>query len=190
MLPTRIRFAHNPYADTIPDPQFEALVTACVQRRAADIIERFESGEYSRDKIAFVVLDPTAPQFRETDDCILFVAIVGEAEFFAPNAYAKVAARRDHGVGDGELVYAHPHRLADGSFRFGYSVNVDGTLVGASGQTEIQDRYQATVLAADLNYQLTATRQEWARDFVGERWYAAEQVAPARFRTVIENLLG
>ncbi|HWI32225.1 MAG TPA: hypothetical protein VNT50_12095 [Microbacterium sp.] len=93
-------------------------------------------------------------------------------------------------MSDGQLVYSEAHRLPDGSFRFGYSVEVDGTQVGASGLTELQDRYQATVLAADLNYRIAAARTEWAKDFAGERWYANEQVAPDRFRDALAGVLG
>ena len=56
---------------------------------------------------------------------------------------------------------------------------------GASGQTELQDRHQCTMLAADFNYAIGALRQRWESANGPGRWYLQEQAAEAGFSTIV-----
>jgi len=181
----------NPYRETIPDETFRGLFTDVIAERAVDIAHRHGTGEYSRDCMSLVVLDPTASAVERADDIVLGAGIIGpNGEDFLPNAIAKAFAHRDHRVDGGALVYTQSHRLRDGSFRFGFSVDVDGTIVGASGQTELQDRYQATLLAAAFNYRVAQARAQWAEISGPGRWFAVKQVASSRFAEAAASILG
>lgn len=141
-------------------------------------------------KMSFVILDPTAPSGALADDIVMAIAVIGSgANFFAPNAMAKAFCYRDHGVDGSGLVNTQNHRMADGSFRFGGAAEVAGTIVGGSGQTELQDRYQSTVFAADINYAVAAARQRWEEANGPGRWYSREQVAASRFSTIVERIV-
>jgi hypothetical protein len=74
-------------------------------------------------------------------------------------------------------------------FRFGGAVEVAGTLVGASGQTELQNRHQCSLLAADFNYAVGAARKRWEDENGPGRWYLREQAAAARFRSIIAQVI-
>jgi hypothetical protein len=163
---------------------------AVIRARAGDIETRFNAGEFGRNQMSFVLLDPTAPSGAPADDIVMAVALVGsESNFFAPNALAKAFCYRDHGADGTAIVGAENHRLADGSFRFGGAVCVAGTIVGGSGQTELQDRYQCTLLAADFNYLVAMARKKWEESHGPGRWYLNEQVAGVRFSRIVEKIL-
>jgi len=167
-----VHVLRNPYAQTVPDANFIELVRQSVEARAADIERRSRSGEFGRDSMAFVVLDPTAPRSRRSDDVVLLVASVGpEGARFVPNASAKAFEHWDLGTECGVLVYTQNHRLADGRFGFGFSVELDGTIVAASGESELQDRFEAVSLAAELNYRIGAARSVWEEGGKQE-WYS------------------
>jgi hypothetical protein len=171
-LDWEVHVLRNPYAQTVPDANFLELVGQSVEMRATDIERRSRSGEFGRDSMAFVVLDPTAPRSRPSQEVVLLVASVGpEGARFVPNASAKAFEHRDLGADCGVLVYTQNHRLADGQFGFGFSVELDGTIVGASGESELQDRFQAVSLAAELNYRIGAARSQWEESGKQE-WYA------------------
>jgi hypothetical protein len=167
-----VHVLRNPYAQTVPDANFIELVGQSVEARAADVERRSRSGEFGRDSMAFVVLDPTAPRSKRSEEVVLLVASVGpEGARFVPNASAKAFEHWDFGTDCGVLVYTQNHRLADGQFGFGFSVELDGTIVGASGESELQDRFQAVSLAAELNYRIGAARSAWEEGGKQE-WYS------------------
>lgn len=189
-LEYQLHTLRNPYAETIADDAFRSLLNALIEARADDIEARFASGEYVRNRMSFVILDPTAPTGAASEDIVLALALIGpEADFFAPNAVAKAFALREHGADAAGLIGAQNHRLADGSFRFGGAAEVAGTIVGGSGQSEIQDRYQCSVLAAHYNYAVATSRKTWEETHGTGRWYSNEQVASARFAAVVEKAL-
>jgi hypothetical protein len=162
----------NPYPETIPDDAFYALLDRVVAARAADVSARHAQGEYPGDSMGFCLLNPAAPDSAATEDTVLALASVGaDGNKFVINAIGKVFAHRDHGVDCGAMVYSQNHRLADGDFRFGFSVSVDGTLAGASGLSELQDRYQGTLLAADFNLRVAEARGAWGKTVSGA-WYS------------------
>jgi hypothetical protein len=171
-LEWEIHVLRNPYAQTVPDTNFIDLVRRSVEARAADVDRRSRSGEFGRNSMGFVVLDPTAPRSRPSNDVVLLAASVGpEGARFIPNASAKAFEHWDLGSDCGALVYTQNHRLADGQFGFGFSAELDGTIVGASGESELQDRFQAVSLAAELNYRIGAARSVW-EEAGKQEWYS------------------
>lgn len=180
----------NPYAQTIPEAQFHEILRTVVRDRIRDVQARIASGEYLWTSMAFVVLDRTAPRWKPSDQTVLFVATYGpNGDQVLRNAAAKVIETRDHGVEAGVMVHTSPGRLADGDFRWGHAACVEGTYVGASGQQEMQDRLQATILAADLNYRLDAAREAWVKAVGNGSWFDPEDRPGARYEAVA-NLRG
>lgn len=179
-----VHVLRNPYAQTVPDAKFIELVRQSVESRAADIERRSRSGEFGRDSMAFVVLDPTAPRSKRSEEVVLLVATVGpEGVRNVPNASAKAFEHWDLGTECGVLVYTQNHRLADGQFGFGFSVELDGTIVGASGETELQDRFQAVSLAAELNYRIGVARSVW-EEGGRQEWYSVPSRPDAPYAEV------
>ncbi len=169
----------NPYSQTVPDEDLEEIIVDAVMDRAREVEQWYERRgalhelhAVQRNSFAFAILDPTAPIWRPTDQTVLAIAAIGpEGEQFVPNALAKAFVHRDHGVDCGVLMYAQKHRLADGDFRKGFSVNLEGTIVGGSGLTEIKDRYQCTLLAAAFNYGIHFDREVWEGNTGPDLWY-------------------
>jgi hypothetical protein len=181
-LPLDIRLISNPYVTSIPDAELLELIHAVGRARAEDIERGSSSGEYPRESMGFVVLDPTAPSWKPSEEAVLALIVIGaEGMDFLPNAAAKAIEHRDHAADCGVLVYAQNHRLADGDFRFGFSVCIEGTYVGGSGLSEIQDRYQATLLAADINYRIIAARHRWAERHTEGYWFGDPYEPAARY---------
>jgi hypothetical protein len=174
----------NPWPDTIPNEAFYALLERVIAARAADVSSRHTAGEYVRDSMGFCLLDPTVPDSTPTEDSVLALFAIGdEGNDYVVNAIAKVFEHRDHGADCGALVYSQSHRLADGDFRFGFSVVVEGTPVGASGLTELQDRYQATLLGAEFNLRVAEARETWGKDVAGA-WYHDGSKPGRRYATL------
>jgi hypothetical protein len=183
-LEWHLHLLRNPYSQTIPDTNFIELVKQSVEARAADVERRSRSGEFGRDSMGFAVLDPTAARSKRSDEVVLLVASVGpEGPRFVPNASAKAFEHWDLGADCGVLVYTQNHRLADGRFGFGFSVELDGTIVGASGESELQDRFQAVSLAAELNYRVGAARSVWEEGGKQE-WYSVPSRPDAPYADV------
>lgn len=177
-----IHIISNPYVDMIPDEEFFKLVAGVMADRADDIARRFVAGEYPRNSMGFVVLDRTAPLWKPSDKCVLIVAAIGdEGKDFVSNAMAKAIEHRDHGVDCGVLVYTQKGRLAEGDFRYGFSVCIDGLYVGGSAQSELQDRYQCTLLAADLNYRVDSAIKAWEEKTGKGSWYCNENLPGRRY---------
>lgn len=189
-LENQVYVLSNPYQDTIPDEGFQVLLDSAIQARADDIEARHGSGEYERNRMSFIILDPTAPEGARADDIVLAIGVIGpEGDFFAPNAMAKAFCLRDTGLDGAAVVATQNHRLADGSFRHGGAVEIAGTIVGGSGQTPLQDRYQSTLLAAQFNYSIAHARERWEAANGPGRWYATEQAPSPRFGKIVEKAL-
>jgi len=171
-LAFEIRLVTNPWPDTVPS-LLDLLATA-TRRRAEHIAEQAAEGNYRRESLALVLLDPTAPLSRPTGDAVLAVISIGEeGTRFAPNAMAKAAEHRDHGLECGALALTQKHRLSDGDFRNGFSAEVNGTIVGASGQNSLQDQLEATLFAAEFNYEVARARSDWEEQQGRGGWFSA-----------------
>jgi hypothetical protein len=185
-LAFELHLLSNPWPVTVPD--LGELLERASRRRAASVSERHGDGEYARESLALVVLDPTAPCSRATEAAVLAVICIGpEGPRFAPNAFAKAAEHRDHGREAGALALAAKHRLADGDFRSGFSAEVAGTIVGGSGQNSLQDQYEATMLAAELNYEVAKRRVAWEERQGRGGWYTEDNVVGPRYREIWQS---
>ena len=202
---TKVNLIQNPWPHTIPDVELYDLLEWAANRRAYQIHEMLTVGLYeepARDSMGFVILDPTAAASTPSEECVLATLEIGEnGRDFVPNAAAKCMQHRDRGMESGAMVYSQPHRLRDGDFRFGYSVNIEGFFIGGSGRTEAEDKLECTGLAADLIHGVNATRSEWADDLVGYyeeaaapsgnkpvtlRWWCLENKPDARYSAVLD----
>jgi hypothetical protein len=179
-----------PYRVLAEDGDFASGLRSMVASRADDIVHRHEAGEYRRPSMGFVILDPTLGPAAWRGEEILMIAAVGEeGSKYACNAYAKAALHRAHGVNCGIPVYTQPQRLGDGSFLYGHSVDLEGTVVAASGQSEAQDRYQAAVLAAEFNYFVARRYERWRSDNRTAGWLSAQGEVPTAIADVVRQAL-
>jgi hypothetical protein len=174
----KVVILRRPYASTIPDDVFSAQIEMLAYKRAESVREKHMKGVYSQPNFGMCLLDPTCPISVSSDQAVLALIAIGEKGLdYVENAVAKACEHRDTGVDCGILVYVQPHRLADGRFRYGHSACVDGTFVGASALEEVQDRFEAIVLAAEFNLMVVTERGKWVAGHQGE-WFN-EQNAPA-----------
>lgn len=172
MLTVQIKVFPTSWEHRVPQPMLEQIIQDIAGRRAEEIEAAHSVGEYSRDSMGFVLMDPTKPLSVPSEQAIMAIIAIGQnGADFVPNAAAKAFTTRERGVDSGELVYAHQHQLGDGEFRYGFGATIDGTNGGASGATEIQDRYQAAVLCADFNLEIQQAQAAWEKDHPDGRWY-------------------
>jgi hypothetical protein len=180
----------SPWPDAIEDDDYRDLIEEVVRARAQDIKLRHAVGEYPRDSFAFVLLDPTASRRADPRDIILAIAWIGpEGGKYIANALAKVFEHWDSGDECGTLVYTQKHRLPGGSFRYGFSVCIDGTYDGGSGETELQDRYQCTVFAADFNHRVGTLIKEWEAKVGKGSWYNDLDQPDDRFQAIVDTVV-
>lgn len=184
-----VRHLINPYPHTFPDDTFHEMLVDIVEDRAADIEKRHADGEYGRLSMGFVIMDPTAAISTPSLRAVMALASVGpEGDDFIPNALAKAVVTRDRGVECGAQVYSLPHMLADGDFRYGFAASVDFTLGGGSGLTEIQDRYQTTLLLADYNLRVATARKAWSEEQGQGRWYCNQNEPGDQYTAFLKSI--
>ncbi|MBI5906518.1 hypothetical protein HY857_00495 [Candidatus Saccharibacteria bacterium] len=163
MLKRFIRVHQNPWDHTVPDDQLTGLILAVADRRAEHVARQFDAGIYARDSLALAILNPAAPLWQPSSETLLATIAIGpEGERFVANAIAKAVEHRDHGLPGGYGVYVDLTQSADGDFCYGYSTQVDGTIGGASGQTELQDACEAGHALVTFNYYIREARKKWA----------------------------
>ena len=181
----------NPYDHTFPDSEFQQMLEQLATETEATILKGFDSGKYSRNSFGIVLLDPTAPLWKPSSECILATVSIGaEGNFFTTNACAKVMEHRDHGVECGIMVYAANHMLTDGDFAYGFSVCLNGTYAGGSGETELQDRFLVTKFVNKFNYEVDAKRAEWREVNPDNRWYCNQNEPSTRYTNALIEFAG
>lgn len=172
MLSTRIRVYQNPWDHTVPRDKLVSIMAGVAGRRAEHVAKQFEAGAYTRDSLGLAFLNPQAPAWQPSSETLLAtIAIGSEGERFIPNAIAKAVYHRDHGEPAGFGVYVDLTQSGDGDFCYGYSSQVDGTIAGASGQTELQDACEAGHAAVSLNYFVRAARKGWLDEHPDAHWF-------------------
>jgi hypothetical protein len=188
-LAVSIKLFADPYSHTFPHERLAAAVMSIAAELAEMIERRHATGEFPRNSFGMVVLDPTAPNWKPSSECILATVAIGpEGEDFLVNGLAKAMEHRDHGTNCGTLVYVQPQRLTDGDFCYGFSVNLEGTIVGGSAQTEAQDAMLCTIFAAELNYRIAAAKKAWRTENPGNRWFCNVNEPSARYTDALANL--
>jgi len=164
MLESIVRLMQNPWEHTIPDEELFQIILRVAQSRAAHVELMYNDGEgdWRRGSLGLAFLNPAAPNWQPTPDTLLATVAIGpEGEDFIPNAIAKAAYHRDHGLPAGFGVYMDLSMSIDGDFCYGYSTKVDGQIVGASAQTEHQDACEAGHAAVSFLYFVRKARTEW-----------------------------
>jgi hypothetical protein len=171
MLTVAIHQVGDPWEHSFPQADLRYALTDMGAGMAQRIEDGYAAGIYNKTSFGLVLLDPTAPiQVPSSEAILATIAIGPEGSKYLVNALAKVVEHRDHGVECGILVYTAPHVLTDGDFCWGYSVELNGTYVGASGLTQLQDRYFATDLANGFNLDVDEAYQTWRSGHPENGW--------------------
>jgi hypothetical protein len=162
MLARHVRVFQNPWDHTVPDDMLSTIFGTIASLRAEHVEKHFNLGRYSRDSLGMAFLNPQAPRWQPSSETLLATIAIGpEGEDFIPNAIAKAVYHRDHGHPAGFGVYVDMTQSADGDFAYGFSTQVDGTIAGASGQSELQDAVEAGHATVTFNYLIRETRKGW-----------------------------
>ncbi len=179
----------NPYFHSIPDATFYGMLREIAIGLRAEVVSRHHSGELKRNSLGLCLMDPTKPRRTAPEDAILALLAIGsEGRAFLPNGVGKAFEHWEYGQDCGTLAYVKPYMLPDGSFVFGHSVDVEGTIVGASGATEAQDRFLATCFGAEFNYRVTDARKAWREENPDSKWFC-DQNLPDKAFTAAAQLL-
>ena len=190
-VPFSVKIVQNPWEHTVPTMELEVILATIAAETAERLVKRYRSGLYEVPALAIVILDPTAPPSRESEQAVLAVVIIGDdAVECVPNAFSKAFEHRDHGIDNGAMVMAHSHLLPDGAFRHGHSACVDGTIGGASALTTVQDRAECTIFLAQLNLAVQERRTAWETN-VGNPshadWFCNENLPEERVKRAIHK---
>lgn len=167
-----IKIYQNPWSHTFPDAEMIELFTNIAATRAQSVRLKYDINHYNRDSLAISILDPAAPLWRPSNQTLLATIAIGpEGEDFVVNAIAKAVEHRDKGRMAGYGVHVDLTQTGDGDFCYGFSTQVDETIAGASGQTELQDAYEAGMAAVEFNYWVRRMRQAWREVHPDNRWF-------------------
>jgi hypothetical protein len=162
MLEVRIRLYRNPWEHTVPNDELVSIIDRVAKSRAVEVQKHFESGEYKRNSMAIVILDPTAPIWKPSAETLLATISIGpDGNDYVVNAIAKAVEHRDKGQLAGYGAYVDLTQTEDGDFTYGYSTQVDNTIGGASGATELQDSSQAGHALVSFNFYIRQARKAW-----------------------------
>lgn len=178
MLDVRVRVYQNPWEHTVPTDELVNILESVADRRAEHVEKQFERGNYTRNSLGLAILDPTSALWRPSAETLLATVAIGpEGERFIPNAIAKAVEHRDKGQLAGYGAYVDLTQTQDGDFTYGFSTQVDGTIAGASGQSELQDACEAGHAAVSFNYFIRETRKAWlASQESRPRWFCNEDL--------------
>jgi hypothetical protein len=173
MLQRRIRVYQNPWEHTVPNDTLVLILETIASERAESVARQLATGTYQRDSLGLAILNPAAPDWQPSDEALLATIAIGlEGERLVLNAIAKAVMHRDKGKIAGYGAYVDLTQSQDGDFTWGFSSQVDGTIVGASGQTELQDAYEAGHAAVEFNYEIRDARRSWFdRQESKPRWF-------------------
>jgi hypothetical protein len=189
MAAFKLKVLSNPYPHTIPDVELYRMLDEIATNLHVEVFNRYGSGEFKRNSLGLCLMNPTAPRSTPPQNAILALLAVGlEGPDFLPNGVGKAFEHWQHGEDCGTLAYVKPYLLPDGSFVYGHSVDVEGTIVGASGATEAQDRFLATCFGAEFNYRVTDARKAWRAENPDSKWFC-DQNLPDKAFTAAAQLL-
>ncbi|MBW4061081.1 hypothetical protein HJC99_00710 [Candidatus Saccharibacteria bacterium] len=187
----RVRVSAGNWNDTFPPGELAKLVYEMGRQLDNEVRRGYESGEYLSDSFGMVILDPAAPNWRPSTDCILATIAVGNnGDGLLVNALAKVVIHRDHGQEAGIAVYTMKRTIPDRYFKWGFSALLDGTFAGGSGQKELQDRMLVTRFVADFNCALDSARKQSEADHPKNSWYANDNCPAAELTYALTRLAG
>lgn len=166
-----IRSFDNPYPHVMGGGQFEAMLIELGHNLKILINEGYEVGKFKRPSLGLCLMNPAKPARRGTEAVLALFAVGPEGKDYLVNAVAKAVTHHNTGQDCGIAAYVEPYRLPDGSFVYGHSTDVAGTIAGASGLSEAQDRYVATLVAAEFNLYITEAHIKWREQNPDAKWY-------------------
>ena len=176
-LPCVVKVLANPYPHTIPESEFRLLVVMVAHRLRDQIYadhNGLEAGQFShlkRPSLGVCLMNPTLPRHTPPEDAVLALIAIGpEGEDYLVNGVGKAVEHWETGQDCGISAYVQLHRLPDGSFIFGHSAEVDGTIAGASAASEQQDRSMAARVAAEFNSLVGDTIRRWQAANPENKW--------------------
>lgn len=162
MTEPRIRIYQNPWSQTVPNENLLTIFKSIAEKRAEHVAKQFEAGIYECSSFGLAFLDPTAPLWKPSPETLLAtIAIGSDGEELIVNAIAKAMEHRDKGKLAGYGAYVDLTQTRDGDFTWGFSTQVDDSIVGGSGQTEIEDACEAGHAAVSFNYFIRTVRKKW-----------------------------
>lgn len=190
-LPYEVKVIANPYPHTIPDAEFSLLIDSIAQRLRDQVYSDYWSlkpGQFhhlKRSSLGICLMNPTLPRNTPAQDAVLALIAIGlEGEDYLVNGVGKAVTHWEMGQDCGIGAYVQLHRLRDGSFVYGHSAEVDGTIVGASGATEQQDRSMAIQVAAEFNSCVADARKRWREAHPEHKWYCRQDEPDQRFAKI------
>lgn len=166
-----IKVIENPYPHIVGEEGFMTMLLSIGHNLKVLIDGAHEAGAFKRNSLGLCLMNPTKPARRGSEAIMALLAVGPEGRSYLTNAVAKAVTHYNHGEDCGKLAYVEPYRLVDGSFAFGHSAEVAGTIAGASGLSEAQDRYLATLVAAEFNLNVTEAHQSWRADNPNNKWF-------------------
>ncbi len=165
------RVLSNPYPHIFPSDTFDRLIHTIGEGIQGIVESRHMSGEFKRPSLGMCLINPAKPARRGTEGVLALITIGPEGPDYLANAVAKAVTHHNTGQDCGIAAYVEPYRLPDGSFCYGHSAEVAGTIAGASALSEAQDRLMATILAAEFNYTVTAAHEEFKKQHPEFKWF-------------------
>lgn len=201
MLQTRVRIHHNPWNHRVPDERLVEILTSIVKDRETHLRHEIMKtnlikgegleGTDARPSFAFVILDPTAPISRPSEETILAVLEIGpNSQDYIPYAIAKAIWHRDHGRRSDYGVYVDTLTSADGDSAWGFSCQVDDTIGGGCDDAQEMAEYEAGVALVTFNHQVRKALREWFES-QEERpdWFCNSNQPDKRFTGAVQAAL-
>jgi hypothetical protein len=168
-LEVRVALFRQPYDEGIISPeQLYAMIVEAAREAASRIARRKQSGRYTKDSLATLIMDPSVPvgALNQLKHVMAAVLIGPDADRLLKNAWAKIVKHAETGQDCGISVFTEPHRMGAGYFNWGLTAMVNGTLGGASGLNQFQDRAEAITIIADVNEAICTAIAAWEAEFV------------------------
>jgi hypothetical protein len=165
-----VKLYQNPWPDTVPN--LKAILVKIAKKRAQHIRRNFKAGKYKRDSFALAIMSPAARRSVPAEEALLAVLLIGpEGWKYECNAIAKAAEHWETGKPAGYGVFVDLTKSADGDFCWGFSSEVDGTIIGGSGVKPHQDKCEAAHCGASFNYFVEDARLAWMDEHPDWGWF-------------------
>lgn len=178
------RVLSYPYPHIFEGDTFDLLIHAIGGKLQSMVEIRHTDGEFKRPSLGMCLMNPAKPARRGTEAVLALIAIGPEGPDYLVNAVAKAVTHHNTGQDCGIAAYVEPYRLPDGSFCYGHSAEVAGTIAGASALSEAQDRLMATILAAEFNYTVTAAHEEFKKQHPDFKWFCNQNQPLEEFSAI------
>lgn len=185
-----VRVLENPYPHIVGEEEFTAMMLSIGHNLKTLIDAGYSAGQFKRNSLGLCLMNPTKPARRGSEAVMALFTIGPEGRLYLPNAVAKAVTHYNFGEDCGKLAYVEPYRLVDGSFVYGHSAEVAGTIAGASALSEAQDRYVATLVAAEFNLNATEAHTFWKLRNPDSKWFCNQDGPLDEFSTIAAKIDG